>query len=325
MPVPAMPALTDDILSWALWYADVGFTIFPCHNATTAGCSCLHKATCDSPGKHPRITAWQTRATTDHAMIEKWWGHMFLDANIGLATGRTCWVLDMDPASGGALTLDALTSAHGPLPETPLVHSGGGGFHYYFQLPSTGILGNRVQFAPGLDTRSQDGLIILPPSLHASGRHYAWDADHDLENTPLAAAPAWLLALIQQPQATGQPPRADGAPIPDGTRNQTLSKMAFGIRKAGVSLDGVRAALLTENARCVPPLTPDEIEKIVDGKKDIHPDPLWVFTPPGSNGTHAAPATPPAWTDSTPWEAMYAKQYPVRQWHINKVIPHGLS
>ena len=42
-------------------------------------------------------------------------------------------------------------------------------------------------------------------------------------------------------------------------------------------------------------------------------------------GTSLEGRPPPTWTDSTPWEEMYAKQYPVRQWHITKVIPHGLS
>ena len=116
---------------------------------------------------------------------------MFPEANIGLATGHTGWVLDVDCAAAvrGDLTLEALIDTHGPLPVTPLVHSGGGGFHYYFQLPLTGIIGNRVQFAPGLDTRSLGGLIMLPPSQHASGRPYMWDSEHDLETTPLAAAP----------------------------------------------------------------------------------------------------------------------------------------
>ena len=91
--------------------------------------------------------------------------------------------------------------AHGPLPTTPLVHSGGGGLHYYFQLSSRGTVGNTISFAPGLDTRALGGLIILPPSQHASGLPYAWDVDVDLETTPLAQAPEWLLGLIQPPSA----------------------------------------------------------------------------------------------------------------------------
>ena len=116
-------AITDGFAcsTWALWYGEHGLAIFPCHTPTAAGCSCLHKDTCDSPGKHPRITGWQKRATTDPAQIEKWWGTMFPDANIGLACGHTGWVLDVDCSrrTRGDLALEALIDAHGPLPDTP--------------------------------------------------------------------------------------------------------------------------------------------------------------------------------------------------------------
>jgi hypothetical protein len=99
--------------------------------------------------------------------------------------------------------------------------------------------------------------------------------------------------------------------------------MAFAMRKAGMSLDGVLAALIAENARCVPPLGQAELAKIVDGKQDVHPDPVFTFH---TNGTTASAAsTSRSWSDSTAWEEMAATQYPLRQWHIKDVIPHGLT
>ena len=316
-----MPSLTAPPLDWALWYASRGYRIFPCHTPTGQGCSCRN-AQCDSVGKHPRLKGWQTQATTDPAILHTWWGRRYKQANIGLATGHTCWVLDVDcsPAKRGDLTLEALTEAHGPLPPTPLVHSGGGGLHYYFQLPSTGVIGNRVSFAPGLDTRALGGLIILPPSRHGSGLPYVWDTDDDPETTPVAQAPDWLLALILQPQSHSQTPLADDAPIVDGLRNETLSKMAFDMRKAGMSLAEILTALAAVNGRCVPPLTAAELQKIVDGKQDIHPDPIWTFH---TNGTTPAPQR--SWRDSTPWEEIATTQYPLRQWLIKDLIPHGLT
>jgi hypothetical protein len=245
MPVPAMPALTDTLLTWALWYAELDWPIFPAHTPTAQGCSCLHTATCTSPGKHPRLTGWQKRATTDPAMIQKWWGEMWPTANVALATGHTCWVLDVDCAAAvrGDLTLEALTHTHGPLPETPLVHSGGGGFHHFFQLPTTGIIGNAVKFLPGLDTRGEGGLIVLPPSQHASGRPYMWDSEHDLETTPLAPAPDWLLAMIQSPQDSAQVHGVPDAPILEPGRNNTLSRMAFHMRTSGMAIAEIVIAL----------------------------------------------------------------------------------
>ena len=255
MPVRTMPALTDDLLIWALWYGEMGLPIFPAHTVTPQGCSCWEKDACTKPGKHPRDNGWQAAATADPAQIERWWtSRRYRASNIALATGRGGWILDEDPAKGGTLSLEALIDQHGPLPPTPVAHTGGYGRHYWLEMPVTSIIGNRTNVLPGLDTRGAGGLIILPPSRHVTGRPYAWDGEHDLETTPLPLAPDWLVALVQQPQASSSPSSPD-ASILDGARNNTLSKMAFDMRKAGISLDGVLAALLAENARCVPPLT----------------------------------------------------------------------
>ena len=95
-----------------------------------------------------------------------------------------------------------------------------------------------------------------------------------------------------------------------------------------MSLDGVLVALLAENARCVPPLTPAEIEKIVEGKKDIHPDPVLVFPtqpPTGGNGTGRWSHALPAWPPGTPWETMQATTVSVHTWHIKGLIRHGMT
>jgi hypothetical protein len=33
----------------------------------------------------------------------------------------------------------------------------------------------KVGLVPGIDIRADGGFIVVPPSLHASGRRYAWD------------------------------------------------------------------------------------------------------------------------------------------------------
>jgi hypothetical protein len=54
-----------------------------------------------------------------------------------------------------------------------------------------------VGLVPGIDIRGDGGFIVVPPSLHASGRRYAWDLSAHPDDVPLAPAPAWLLALLQ--------------------------------------------------------------------------------------------------------------------------------
>src|SRR5262249_17919486 len=78
-------------------------------------------------------------------------------------------------------------------------------------------------------------------------------------------------AMICQPQTQAQTSITDDTPIMDGMRNDTLSKMAFDMRKAGMSLAEILIALTAVNSRCAPPLTPAELKVIVNGKKAIHP------------------------------------------------------
>src|SRR5262245_29506768 len=99
MSTVSMPSLTAPLLEWALWYASLGLPIFPCYHPIPDGCSCLDP-NCKHPGKHPRIKGWQQRATTKARMIKHWWGKQFTSANIGLVTGHTSWVLDVDMKHG---------------------------------------------------------------------------------------------------------------------------------------------------------------------------------------------------------------------------------
>lgn len=52
-------------------------------------------------------------------------------------------------------------------------------------------------------------MLLLPPSRHASGRRYSDDPDHALFETPLAAAPPWMLDFRLHPSDHYRP-RANG-------------------------------------------------------------------------------------------------------------------
>ncbi len=67
---------------------------------------------------------------------------------------------------------------------------------------------------------------------------------------------------------------ADGERIPQGSRNQTLTSLAGSIRRPGMSLAAIEAALLAENdARCDPPLAPDEVRDIAASISRYAPEP----------------------------------------------------
>jgi hypothetical protein len=98
---------------------------------TRAGCSC-RDPDCGQPAKHPLGTLVPhgvKDATTNRARALAWWTR-HPQANIGLATGHTFDVLDVD-GPVGAQAIQELAAAHGFHSSGPLVRTGGGGWHYY--------------------------------------------------------------------------------------------------------------------------------------------------------------------------------------------------
>ena len=55
------------------------------------------------------------------------------------------------------------------------------------------LIHNKVGLAPGMDLRGDGGCVVAPPSLHKSGRNYAWIGSRKPETTTLASMPEWLL------------------------------------------------------------------------------------------------------------------------------------
>lgn len=152
-------------------------------------------------------------ATKDFAQINAWWTR-WPDANIGLRCGDASgvFVLDLDGPEAEA-ALGRLQGEHGALPET-LQQRTGKGRHLLFRhvegVRNRGggylVDGKRVQ-CPGFDVRGDGGYIVLPPSVHPSGRVYAWSSAP--ESTPIASAPAWLVnALVPPPPAAPAKPES---------------------------------------------------------------------------------------------------------------------
>jgi len=212
-------------------YALMGLRIFPIHSArpTEDGfeCSCTAArkwraerdarpfTPCPNPGKHPRVKAGVSEATTNIEQVRAWWNKPgWTDANIGIATDDKIWCLDIDGAVGRA-SLEKLEAEHGGLPQTWRVTTGSGGEHYYFVVPAGADIRNTVSaLAPKVDVRGAGGYVIAPPSSHASGGRYIWHRScaPSPEMMVPAAAPEWLVeAAIKATKA-----RAD-----DGAKGST--------------------------------------------------------------------------------------------------------
>lgn len=222
-------------------------------------------------GKHPlvRWQPFQERMPTDKE-LDEWYGR-WPDAGVGIVTGAVSnlVVLDVDPRHGGDDSLRAVEREHGPLPHTIEAITGGGGRHLYFTYPRE-ELRNRAALASGIDLRAEGGLVVAPPSLHASGRRYAWEVSHHPDETELAAMPGWLLQL-----ARGEAP-GRGHPVAywrglvengvaEGERNSTIASLTGHLLWHGVDKRVALELLLAWNRlRCRPPLEDEEVAATVD-------------------------------------------------------------
>ncbi|HEX8581946.1 MAG TPA: bifunctional DNA primase/polymerase, partial [Acidimicrobiales bacterium] len=162
--------------------------------------------------KHPTLVAWQEAGTTDPARIRHWWTEAPTHG-IGIVTGEASnlVVVDVDEhgiVSGGD-TLADLQATHGTLPATVEALTGGGGRHLYFAWPTGHMVRNDagMRLGPGLDVRAEGGQVVAPPSMHASGRPYLWEASSDPDDVDVAPMPAWLVQLLEGAATDQRPPR----------------------------------------------------------------------------------------------------------------------
>jgi Bifunctional DNA primase/polymerase, N-terminal/Family of unknown function (DUF5906)/Primase C terminal 2 (PriCT-2) len=175
------------ILEAALQYAARGWRVLPLYGITNGACTCKAGAECPTPGKHPAIKTGKAFAasSSNPKLIEGWFKRG--DRNLGVATGNGLLVVDVDGQAG----LKTLSTVATSLPQTLMAQSGrpDGGVHLWFATDGPAPTNS----GDGLDCRGDGGLVVVPPSQHASGRPYTW-----LNALPLAPIPAELLAFLMR-------------------------------------------------------------------------------------------------------------------------------
>jgi len=240
------------MVEWAQWYAEVmGWPIFPVKRRDKA----------------PYTAHGLLDATTDTAQITAWW-EKWRNANIGFALPEGWLVVDVDARKDGVLSLNSLEKSHSMLPRTltNLTGSGGGSAHYCLHLPPDVLVhGTFPEDYPGLDVRKHGNYIIVPPSIHASGQRYMWESDYGPDDCAPQPAPAWLLALLQQPASHGSNGTGDdGGPIYEGEREATLLSIGGTMLYKKHTAAEIHAHLSEVNtARCIKPLEPKDIDRLV--------------------------------------------------------------
>ena len=247
----------------AMFYAQrFGWAVFPLHGIDADGrCSC-RDAACGSAGKHPRTKHGLTDSTKDQGQI-RWWWAKWPTANVGIATGLASGfaALDEDPRHGGDESLAELVARHGPLPQTVEVVTGGGGRHLFFALEEA--MQSRNGIMPGLDLKGEGGYVVAPPSLHASGRGYEWEASSRPGEVALAPLPQWVRELRSAHSPTFATDQGGGDRIPTGYRHSALVSFAGTMRRRALTENEMLGALFVVNSeRCDPPLTEPEVRLI---------------------------------------------------------------
>lgn len=186
-----------------------------------------------TPDKRPLCAHGHNDATLISSAIEDW-SKQFPQANIGLQTGNTICVVDIDGEDGEASI--ASLSQWCPLPPTAEARSGRGRHLYYRAFPV-----RSAKLGKGIDLKARGGSITAPISLHKSGKLYEWITPPFGMNLP--TLPLWIIHALKPPKPrwtqTYNRPDLDRflseiRNAPQGERNHTLNRIAFILGKCGM-------------------------------------------------------------------------------------------
>ena len=216
------------------------------------------------PNKKPYTDHGLKDATTEIEQLVAW-SKTWPDSLIGVPTGSASklLVVDIDPdgAEWYRQHVDRLGCAR--------IHSTRRGHHLIYRYPShVDIRNSASKLARGVDVRGEGGYVIWWPA-------HGFQPVGDLEE--LSEPPKELLAQLVDPKTSG-PVKPNGLDhsdglVGDGGRNDFLSREAFRQRKQGATPEQILCVIRELNkARCSPPLTNEEVEKIAIGKTQVQPE-----------------------------------------------------
>jgi hypothetical protein len=222
-------------------------------------------------GKRPLDERWQrTRYAAVEEATGRWsvWGAR---SNMGVLLGASgLEVLEPDTPEALATLIEL---CGGVLPLTPTVQSGGKSVHLYHRASD-----ERNGARDGLELRGGNQQCTLPPSVHPeTDRPYLWLPELAPWEIKLAVVPEAVIEYLGA-NGTKRTAAAVGDVIPQGARHRMLVSLAGSMRRRGMDIDEILAALrATNEKRCRPPLPDDEVaalvEDVVERYDPVPPDP----------------------------------------------------
>jgi hypothetical protein len=237
----------------------------------------MHVCPCMPRDKRPATPHGCKDATTDVIAIQTWWQEN-ASYNIGIACGAASNVFVVDVDGGTAETaLKRLEALHSELPPTVEAITPNGR-HVYLRYPPVSVRNSAGKLADNIDIRAEGGFVIAPPSVHPSGRRYAWSVD---SANAFAEAPRWLLDKIAEPpnsnsnsnsnsNGNGAIPASEWRGLVDngvveGQRNTQITRLTGHLLRRYVDPHVTHQLVQAWNAtHCRPPLSPEDVTCIVN-------------------------------------------------------------
>jgi hypothetical protein len=242
------------MLKHALHYLKTGFVPIPVKTRTK-----------DKP-----LIKWkqyQTRRPTE-AEVKSWWTQ-WPKANIALVTGKVSGLVVFDSDGPEA---ERIISENGGVPEGPQSITARG--RQYFSKHPGFEVHNNANSKLTLDIRGDGGFVLVPPSVHPSGKEYQWAPDLSLFDVDLPELRPWQLEYIKTHCGGPQNPQRQQTEalqgVSEGERNTTATKLAGRYIAKGLSDNEVTSILLTWNQANRPPLPDDEILKTIQSVRATH-------------------------------------------------------
>lgn len=250
-----LPTAETTLSDAAVAYASHGFRVHLVFGMRPDGrCQC-GKVKCRYPdnksaGKHPIDNAWQKKTTSDVDAVRDARSKR-PNANVGIALGGDARLVavDIDGDKGRAswALIEQKSGRAAPSTLTQRTGRPDGGEQRIYSLAKRHDLkrlGNRAGFRyPGIDTRVDNGQIVVAPSVHGSGKRYEWI----LPAAPIAEMPDWLFdALVELPPAAkpAAPSRAFGVTPVTGLDPYLARVLENAARDVATCSEGGRNQLL---------------------------------------------------------------------------------
>jgi hypothetical protein len=194
------------------------------------------------------LSNWQELATTNEDKIKEWDAE-YADANgacVAFAKPGGTWFFEIDKP-GFHNEIERETGKQ--FPTTMTVCSSPGRGHFYFhQTPASIAMGNTQgkdeQGKEAWSARVDNRYVVAPQSYHpTSGKQY-----EIISSAEIAEAPDWLIEWCIKNQATDIATRVnaspDGPPIPHGSHDNELFRIACMLRNAGMDYEQIRDNLV---------------------------------------------------------------------------------